>query len=63
MSDNQSQIDALRKELGETSRQARELWSNYSPEQLLRKPNEKKWSAVECVEHLNITNKAICVSH
>lgn len=58
MSDSHSQIDALRTELGETSSRAAKLWSKYSPAQLLRKPGEKKWSAAECVEHLNITNRA-----
>src|SRR5215470_8445206 len=58
MSDNRSQVDALRSELEETSRRASELWSKHSPEQLLRRPAEKKWSAAECIEHLNITNRA-----
>src|SRR5215470_19639581 len=58
MRDNESQMDALRSELEETSRRASELWSKHSPEQLLRRPAEKKWSAAECVEHLNITNRA-----
>src|SRR6202040_1522008 len=26
--------------------------------ELLRRPEEKRWSAAECVEHLNITNRA-----
>src|SRR5215470_7596455 len=58
MSDNRSQVSALRSEPRETSRGASELWSKHSPEQLLRRPAEKKWSAAECVEHLNITNRA-----
>jgi len=58
VSDNQPQIDTLRTELGETSSRAAKLWSKYALAQLLRKPGEKKWSAAECVEHLNITNRA-----
>src|SRR5215831_16419344 len=58
MSDNQSQIDALRNKLAETSLRAAELWRKHSPERLLRKPGERKWSAAECVEHLHITNRA-----
>lgn len=58
MNANQSQIEALRRELRETSHQATELWSRHSPEQLLQRPSEWKWSAAECVEHLNITNRA-----
>jgi len=58
LSDNQPQIDTLRTELGETSSRAAKLWSKYALAQLLRKPGEKKWSAAECVEHLNITNRA-----
>jgi hypothetical protein len=53
-----SRIDALRRELGETSSRATELWSKHSAEQLLRKPGKRKWSAAECVEHLNMTNRA-----
>ena len=58
MSDNRSQIDGLQRELRETSRRATELWSRHSLEQLLRRPSEKKWSAAECVAHLNVTNRA-----
>jgi hypothetical protein len=58
MSDSQSQIAALRRELKETSRQASELWDKQPPENLLRRPSERKWSPAQCVEHLNITYEA-----
>ena len=34
---------------------AERLWSDVSPERLTRRPQAKSWSAVECVEHLNIS--------
>ncbi len=34
---------------------AERLWSDVSPERLVRRPRAQSWSAVECVEHLSIS--------
>jgi DinB superfamily len=34
---------------------AERLWSEVSPERLAQRPRARSWSAVECVEHLNIS--------
>lgn len=53
-----SQVDGLLGELAETRRRAETIFSGRAAEQVLRRPGEKRWSAAECMEHLNITNRA-----
>jgi hypothetical protein len=45
-------------ELRETRAHAEAISNGRTPAELLRPPAEKRWSAAECVEHLNITNRA-----
>jgi DinB superfamily len=58
VADALSQVDGLLGELAETRRRAETIFSGRTAEQVLRRPAEKRWSAAECVEHLNITNRA-----
>ncbi len=58
MQDADSQIDSLLLELRETRAGAEAIFNGRTPAELLRRPAEKRWSAAECVEHLNITNRA-----
>jgi hypothetical protein len=53
-----AQIDSLLHELRETRARAEAIFNGRKPAELLRRPAEKRWSAAECVEHLNITNRA-----
>jgi DinB superfamily len=58
LQDADSQIDSLLLELRETRARAEAICNGRTPAGLLRRPAEKRWSAAECVEHLNITNRA-----
>jgi hypothetical protein len=58
LQDADSQIDALLLELRETRAGAEAIFNGRTPAELLRRPAEKRWSAAECIEHLNITNRA-----
>jgi hypothetical protein len=53
-----SQIDSLLHELRETRGRAEAIFNGGKPAELLRRPAEKRWSAAQCVEHLNMTNRA-----
>jgi hypothetical protein len=53
-----AQIDSLLRELRETRGRAEAIFNGRKAVELLRRPEEKRWSAAECVEHLNITNRA-----
>jgi len=52
------QIDALIGELRETSRRADVLATGHAGSQLLRRPGEGRWSAAECIAHLNLSNRS-----
>ena len=52
------QLDALLGEYEEVRRRAGAIFAGCTADQLLKRPAEKRWSAAECVEHLNITNRA-----
>lgn len=58
MSARSLQVDGLLRELQDTTARAQRLASQYSADELLRKPSEKSWSAADCLEHLNLTNRA-----
>jgi hypothetical protein len=58
VSDGASQLDSLIRELQETSRRAETLFTGRTIPQLLRRPGEHRWSAAECIEHLNLTNRS-----
>jgi hypothetical protein len=52
------QVERLLQELRDTRARAEEVFNGRKPVELLRRPAERRWSAAECVEHLNITNRA-----
>jgi hypothetical protein len=52
------QVDTLIRELQDSSARAQKLFAERTPQQLLHRPGEKSWSAGECVEHLNLSNRA-----
>jgi hypothetical protein len=53
-----SQVDSLLGELRDARSRAEAIFTGPSSAQLLRRASEKRWSAAECVEHLNISNRA-----
>jgi len=48
----------LFEQLQENAASARTLWQTHSAEALARRPAPLRWSAVECLAHLNLTNGA-----
>jgi hypothetical protein len=58
MADGASQIDALIGELRETSRRADALSAGHAASQFLRRPGKGRWSAAECITHLNLSNRS-----
>lgn len=58
MPNRDSQVDSLLQELQETRARVEEVFNGRKPVDLLRRPSEKRWSAAECVGHLNLTNRA-----
>ena len=58
MPQSDAQVDRLLQELRDTRARAEEVFNGRKPVELLRRPAEKRWSAAECIEHLNITNRA-----
>ena len=57
MPDPATQVDTLIRELQDSSARAQELFAERAPQQLLHRPGEKSWSAAECLEHLNLSNR------
>lgn len=53
-----AQLDALRNELQEAAAHAREIERSLSPGQFVKRPEPKRWSPAECIEHLNLTTRA-----
>ena len=58
MSNPSVQVDTLIRELQVSSVRAQKLFAERTAEQLLHKPDERGWSAAECLEHLNLTNRS-----
>lgn len=58
MTSGSGQVDALLRELRETTRLAETLFAGKSAEQLSASPGGKGWSATQCLAHLNLTNRA-----
>jgi hypothetical protein len=48
----------LLEQLQENAASARTLWQAHSAEALARRRAPSRWSAVECLAHLNLTNRA-----
>lgn len=58
MTTGASQIDSLLDELRENSRQAERMFDSHMPRHLERPAGTRRWSAVECIGHLNLANRA-----
>lgn len=55
---NSTQIETLIRELRDGSCRAEALRGSHSAAELPRRPGEQRWSAAECIEHLNLSNRA-----
>ena len=55
---NTTQIEQLIRELRASSSHAEALRGSHPAAELLRRPGEQRWSAAECIEHLNLSNRA-----
>jgi len=53
-----AQIDSLLRELREARGRAEAIFNGRKPAELLQQPEAKRWSAAQCGEHLNLTNRA-----
>ncbi len=53
-----SQIDSLLDQLRENSRQADLMFNSHTIGQLQHHPAQGRWSAAECIAHLNLSNRA-----
>jgi len=53
-----SQVDSLLHELRENSRQAQLMFESHTTGQLQHHPGQGRWSAAECLAHLNLSNSA-----
>lgn len=53
----QSQLDNIRQEFDAQTERVNQLNRRFSKEDWLRKPSAEGWSAIECVEHLNLTGQ------
>ena len=53
-----SQVDSLLHELRENSRQAQLMFESHTTGQLQHHPGQGRWSPVECLAHLNLSNRA-----
>jgi len=58
MSTAAGQIDSLLQQLRENSRQAEVMFGFNTTGQLQHHPVQGHWSAVECIAHLNLSNRA-----
>jgi hypothetical protein len=52
------QLGEIREEIESGSQRVREMRSALPSETWQRKPDAESWSAIECIEHINITNRA-----
>jgi hypothetical protein len=53
-----SQIDSLLHQLRENLRQAALMFESHTTGQLQHRPGQGRWSAAECMAHLNLSNRA-----
>src|SRR5437762_1660314 len=56
------QIDSLLQQLRENSRQAELMFGSNTTGQLQHHPGQGRWSAAECIAHLNLSNRLIFLS-
>jgi hypothetical protein len=52
------QIDSLLQQLRENSREAELMFDSHTTGQLQHHPGQGRWSAAECIAHLNLSNRA-----
>ena len=52
------QIESLLQQLRENSRQAELMFASNTTGQLQHHPGQGRWSAAECIAHLNLSNRA-----
>jgi hypothetical protein len=52
------QIDSLLQQLRDNSRQAERMFDSHTTGQLQHHPGQGRWSAAECIAHLNLSNLA-----
>lgn len=53
-----NQVHSLIAELRESSRHAQKMLESHTTGQLQHRPGEGRWSAAECIAHLNLSNRA-----
>jgi len=58
MATGTSQIDSLLDQLRENSRQADLMFNAHTTGQLQHHSAQGRWSATECIAHLNLSNRA-----
>jgi DinB superfamily len=58
MATGTSQIDSLLDQLRANLRQAEQIFDSHTTGQLQHHPGQGRWSATECVAHLNLSNRA-----
>jgi DinB superfamily len=58
MATGTSQIDSLLEQLRENLRQAQLMFESQTTGQLQHHPAQGRWSAAECIAHLNLSNRA-----
>jgi hypothetical protein len=58
MATHTSQIDSLVDQWRVNLRQAEQIFSSHTTGQLQHNPVQRRWSAAECIAHLNFSNRA-----
>lgn len=53
----EAQLSEVQKQLEAATARAKELFSGLSDAQLVKRPDEGRWSVAECVRHLSLTTK------
>jgi hypothetical protein len=57
MTTTSDQVHSLIAELRESSRHAEKMFKSHTTGQLQHRPGEGRWSAAECIAHLNLSNR------
>lgn len=52
------QVNSLISALRESARHAEKMFASHTTGQLQHRPGEGRWSAAECIAHLNLSNRA-----
>lgn len=54
----EQQLAEIREEIESGSKRVEQMRSSLSTEKWQTKPGQDSWSAIECIEHINVTNRA-----